>query len=328
MHHPSTAQHPVATDPAAASTLWDAATACQVPLNGERLDLTTTLSCGQAFRWWPLDGGQVWEGIAAGRVWQLWLTGDRLAGRVVPPTDPLAASGWLTHYFALDQSLGRIQADLASRHPAIQAAIERYPGLRILRQDPQEAYLSFAIASATNVPRIRRCLEAVACRHGQPIAQGGTRAYHALPSADAVLAAPASDLAGPCNLAYRARHLQSAAAALVANGPSWLDDLAAGAYAETHAALDALPSIGPKIADCICLFGLGFDQAVPIDTHVWAIAHELFGPQIPSRTLTPRTYRYLGDLLRDRFGLYAGWAQQYLFQVRRDQPIRERFRPR
>ncbi|HEX2172529.1 MAG TPA: hypothetical protein VHL09_08800, partial [Dehalococcoidia bacterium] len=88
-----------------------------------------------------------------------------------------------------------------------------------------------------------------------------------------------------------------------------------------------LPGIGPKIADCICLFGLGFDEAVPIDTHVWAITHELFGTQVPSRTLTPRTYRYLGDLWRDRFGPYAGWAQQYLFQMRRDQPVRARFRP-
>ena len=340
MQHRATSQDPITSGQAKTGALWDAATPLQLPLQGERLDLATTLSCGQAFRWWPLDPeqardaepsppvGQVWEGIAADRVWRLWLASDALVARVAPALEPASAIRWLIRYFALDQSIERIQTDLAARHPAVRAAVKRYPGLRILRQESHEAFLSFTIASATNVPRIQRCLETVARRHGRLIAQGADRAYYAFPTADAILAAPVDDLAGPCNLAYRAHHLRSAATALATNGPSWLSDLAAASYPEAHAALDALPAIGPKIADCICLFGLGFDQAVPIDTHVWAIAHELFGPQIPSRTLTPRTYRYLGDLLRDRFGPYAGWAQQYLFQVRRDQPTKERFRPR
>src|SRR5437763_6304623 len=40
-------------------------------------------------------------------------------------------------------------------------------------------------------------------------------------------------------------------------------------YEAARRELMALPAIGPKIADCVCLFGLGHDAAVPVDTHVW-----------------------------------------------------------
>ena len=92
-------------------------------------------------------------------------------------------------------------------------------------------------------------------------------------------------------------------------------------------ALDNLPFIGPKVSDCVCLFGLGFDEAAPVDVHVWAIAHELFGESITTRTLSPLTYEKIGRRFREVFGPYAGWAQQYLFCARRAIPIRDRFRP-
>ena len=52
---------------------------------------------------------------------------------------------------------------------------------------------------------------------------------------------------------------------------------------------------------------------MPIDTHVRRIAVRLFRPDLSAATLTPGVYNALGDLFRERFGEYAGWAQQYLF---------------
>lgn len=38
-------------------------------------------------------------------------------------------------------------------------------------------------------------------------------------------------------------------------------------YREAHEQLLALQGVGPKVADCVCLMGLGWGEAVPVDTH-------------------------------------------------------------
>src|SRR5947207_4481818 len=38
-------------------------------------------------------------------------------------------------------------------------------------------------------------------------------------------------------------------------------------YRRAHEALLELQGVGPKVADCVCLMGLGWGEAVPVDTH-------------------------------------------------------------
>lgn len=38
-------------------------------------------------------------------------------------------------------------------------------------------------------------------------------------------------------------------------------------YRRAHDSLLQLQGVGPKVADCVCLMGLGWREAVPIDTH-------------------------------------------------------------
>ena len=43
-------------------------------------------------------------------------------------------------------------------------------------------------------------------------------------------------------------------------------------YRKAHEALMGLQGVGPKVADCVCLMGLGWGEAVPVDTHGMRIA--------------------------------------------------------
>jgi N-glycosylase/DNA lyase len=118
-------------------------------------------------------------------------------------------------------------------------------------------------------------------------------------------------------LGFRGRYLRAVAGELLGRPVGWVAQLAERGVEVARAALQTLPSVGPKIADCACLFGLRHDEAVPVDTHVWALARELFPEQVPTRTLTAATYRLVTDAFRRRYPGWAGWAQQYLYHARR-----------
>ena len=78
--------------------------------------------------------------------------------------------------------------------------------------------------------------------------------------------------------------------------------------------LSSLPGIGPKVADCIALFACDQREAIPVDTHVHAIAIRDFNPSLASHaSITPSVYEAIGDEFRKRFIPYAGLAHSVLF---------------
>lgn len=60
--------------------------------------------------------------------------------------------------------------------------------------------------------------------------------------------------------------------------------------------------------------GLGWGEAVPVDTHVWQIAQRdyKFGKG-KHASLTKQTYDAVGDKFRSLWGKEAGWAHSVLF---------------
>ena len=60
---------------------------------------------------------------------------------------------------------------------------------------------------------------------------------------------------------YRAKYLLEAGKFFAAYDPQQLRNLP---YEEAHCVLRACPGIGPKVADCICLFGLHHVDAFPV----------------------------------------------------------------
>lgn len=85
-------------------------------------------------------------------------------------------------------------------------------------------------------------------------------------------------------------------------------------YRVAHEELLQLQGVGPKVADCVCLMGLGWGESVPVDTHVWQIAQRdyKFGKG-KHKSLTKVTYDAVGDHFRALWGREAGWAHSVLF---------------
>jgi N-glycosylase/DNA lyase len=85
-------------------------------------------------------------------------------------------------------------------------------------------------------------------------------------------------------------------------------------YRLAHESLLDLQGVGPKVADCVCLMGLGWGEAVPVDTHVWQIAQRDYKlGKGKNSSMTKGTYDMVANHFRKIWGKEAGWAHSVLF---------------
>ena len=263
---------------------------------GERV-LAEVLDGGQSFRWRREAEG--WVGVFGRGVAQL-----RPHARGVEWRQPEGMPD-------LGEALGRYldaegeQAALAERLPwrsdaFLREAMERFPGLRILRQEPEEALLAFLCSSNKQIVQIRRMVAALAESLGEEVAPG----YCALPSWERLARAGESELRA-CGLGYRAGFVRGTAGRL-ARERDWLGGLEGTTTAEAEARLAELPGVGPKVAACVALFGLGRLDAFPVDTWIGRVMSEGY-------ELSGWRNEALGRFGRAHFGEAAGLAQQWLF---------------
>lgn len=181
-----------------------------------------------------------------------------------------------------------------------------YLPLRILKQDPWEAVVGYIFSSNNNLLRIRKSVLELSRTYGRKLAAyEGLEAY-ALPKPE-VLCALSPDAMRALGAGYRDKYLIETARQ-VASGEVELARPYELDYAEAKSYLMKLSGVGPKVADCILLFGYGKKDAFPVD--VWiARAMERFG-DFPSRQAA-------SDYALARFGEDAGYVQQLLFMNER-----------
>jgi len=98
-----------------------------------------------------------------------------------------------------------------------------------------------------------------------------------------------------------------------------LNALRGATLEEARAQLVQLPGVGVKIADCVLLFGYGFQQAFPVDVWIMKALRQLYFPK--RRVKLPRLRRFS----QTHFGPHSGYAQQYLFHYMRTKAKRKEF---
>lgn len=205
---------------------------------------------------------------------------------------------------------------------------ECLPGMRVLRQDPLECLLSFICSSNNNVARIAGMIGRLREEFGSPMAVGAAGIgrdtplrLFSFPTLEQLSAASEERLR-ELGFGYRAKFVTKTVSKLRSEefgGTAWLERLrglpqSAENVKSVRTELQRLDGVGPKVADCVALFALDRRGAIPVDTHVWQIACRDFDRQLlDAKSLTPAVYDRVGDLFRERYGEYAGWAHCLLF---------------
>lgn len=300
-----------------------------VNIAGVPFSLPYTLDSGQAFRW--SQRGNSWYGVIGSGVVRVRQEGASL---VCASSSSDVDSQTLYSYFALDEDLERILASIM-KDSTISRAAQTFFGLRIMKQDVWECLLSFAIATNSNIPRIKGMISNLSQMFGKKVEFEG-ETFSLFPEAEALAESTVTDLAS-CGLGYRAKFVKAISEAVASRWIS-LEELRLHDYARSKELLTgevfgrkALMGIGPKVADCVLLFSCGKTSSFPID--VWmarVLARDyprLFEAEVREKllskvsgqtSLSEPTYDRLSSAAREYFGEYAGYAQQYLFHYERN----------
>lgn len=263
------------------------------------------MNSGQVFRWEQLPNGS-WLGVDGGHWYRVELSETELS-IVSNGTEADFAS-----LFRLDWDAELIERELLAVAPELGPCVAELDGLRLMKPSgTSEVFFSFLCTPNNNLTRIMQM-----CRHlatyGPVLAVVEGRTLHQFPSVEVIAEIPESELRAKA-FGYRAATIPSVAIQVLERGDGWIESLKATPYRVVHAELCKLKGIGPKLADCIALFALNHTEAIPVDTHIWQAFTRLYRPDQKDKTLTYARYREASEFMRERFGEYGGWAQQYLF---------------
>ncbi len=278
------------------------------------VSLKATLECGQAFRWKPaaFPGRPALPVAYRGVIGELALA----VGQTSPVTSeiyvawdpssvslsgPSYVSQVVRRYFSDEDDIKTIEGVLSRSGGVMAEAVAYGRGLRILTQDPWECLASYVLSLNKNIPAISKTVEYLAGCFGEPAGMGA----FGFPSPGAIASQDVSSLR-QSRCGFRDKYLYDAAVKVL-SGDVDLELVRSMPVEEARQELMKIKGVGPKVADCVLLFGYHRLDVFPVD--VW-IARAVSRHFMGGKKLGPREAREFGER---RFGAFAGYAQEHLF---------------
>jgi N-glycosylase/DNA lyase len=259
--------------------------------------LRHTLECGQFFRFTKVLDTYMIQ--SSERIFSIRQAGGFLFFEGVEES-------FVIRFFRLDEDMDFIYKEI-DRDAIIHQAIEKYRGLRMIRQDPWECLISFLCSSAKAISQIRSMIEVLCKSSGKKISWGNHVGYgfpgpHCLETPLQLEAVKAG---------FRTNYLVKAAQCIDRNDLLSLRSLS---YQEARKRLMTLSGVGKKVADCTLLYSLDFLEAFPMDTWIRKGLQNYYfaGKKTGERAME--------EFVSNHFGPYAGYAQLYLYHFWRHQP--------
>ncbi len=269
------------------------------------INLDFTINSGQVFLWEKID--EQWYGVNGSNILQV----------TERPFKLRSSQNNHDSFFRQDDNLIKILKEI-SKDGVVRSAIKQFPGLRLLRQDPFQCYISFICSSNSSIQNIRQMLKKICEKFGKKTNFNG-HLFSTFPDAKKLANASMKDLLS-CGLGFRAKYVKDASIA-VESGKIDFDNLKKSDYESAINKLTEVFGIGNKIADCILLFSLEKLEAFPIDRWTQRILQKYYSKEfsgLVEKSLTEKNYEKIHEKILEYFGSYAGYSQQFLFKMERE----------
>ena len=214
------------------------------------------LECGQVFRFKKTDVGYV--------VFSL----DKIATIIEKANEITIISSdvkYFVNYFDLDNNYNDIKNKIAI-NSTMKEAINFGSGLRILKQDPFEMLVSFIISANNNIKRIQSIIEKLCEKVGTKI-----ESYYAFPTKNQMLTLSVEELK-KLGLGFRAKYIYNA----IRQIDEQFFKIENISTKEGIEFLTKFSGVGPKVADCVLLFGFKKTDVFPVDTWIEKVYNDYF----------------------------------------------------
>ena len=223
----------------------------------------------------------------------------------------------LNHIFDLDFDLNKFYKYL-SDHEELKDMQEFCNGLRLFKaKDPFECIVSSICSANNSIKRWTRSISDIKAKWGQNYMNHYT--FPNISTLGDVFADEDEELTvtgklqgnnlKSCGVGYRSKYMRSACEFL---GDDFdFSEISRMSYDEAFDTVLKIPGVGPKVADCILLYGFDFKEAFPSDVWIKRIVSHLY---FNGKDIKVSKVRDFG---MDEFGEYAGYVQLYMFHYAR-----------
>ena len=210
---------------------------------------------------------------------------------------------YFINYFDLLTDYAKIKSELR-KNAFLKDAILFGEGIRILRQDPIEAIISFLISQNNNIPRIKKILETICECYGERC-----DGYYGFPTLEKLKTIP-KQFFTDIKCGYRDEYLFSTIQRL-ADGFD-IQKIKQMSANDANIYLTKLKGVGNKVADCILLYGFYKTDVFPTDTWIKKVYAD-YNPENKNKTAIQIRNEFVSV-----YGNLSGYAQQYLFYSKRE----------
>jgi N-glycosylase/DNA lyase len=204
-----------------------------------------------------------------------------------------------------------------SKDSITKKAVKQYLGLRILEQDPFQCLISFIVSSNSNIQKIKTSLENISKKFGVKV-EFENQDFFLFPKPEKLAKASINEIKS-CGVGYRAKFIKEAANMILLKKIDF-EYLKKCNYKKAKNEICQIPGVGNKVADCIMLFSLNKLEAFPLDRWMIRILEKYYSEQfqLETKTITEKQYAILHEKIVNHFGPFAGYAQQFLFKMERE----------
>lgn len=271
--------------------------------NNNAINVEISINSGQVFLW--RKNGEYWDGINGQDVLRIDNSGKIKSYQNIK-----------TDFFRKKDNMDEILKSI-SKDNTTRKAVKKYHGLRILNQDPFQCLISFIVSSNSNIQKIKTSLEKMSRKFGTKV-EFENQEFFLFPNPKKLAKASINEIKN-CGVGYRAKFIKEAANMIFSKKIDF-ESLKKSNYLETKESICSIPGVGNKVADCIMLFSLNKLESFPLDRWMIRILEKYFFNefQLETKTITKKQYDILHEKIVNHFGPYAGYAQQFLFKMERE----------
>lgn len=271
--------------------------------NSYTINVENSINSGQVFLW--RKNGNYWYGINGQDILKISNSGSIKSYQNIK-----------TDFFRKRDNIEKIIKSI-SKDSITKKAVKQYAGLRILEQDPFQCLISFITSSNSNIQKIKSSLEKMSKKFGVKV-KFDNQEFFLFPKPEKLANASINEIKN-CGVGYRARFIKEAANRTVLEKINF-EYLKKSNYQNAKDEICLIPGVGNKVADCVLLFSLNKLESFPLDRWMIRILEKYYSDkfQLETKTITEKQYGILHEKIVNHFGPYAGYSQQFLFKMERE----------